>query len=245
VEDPTTKRRQPRNYTETLEQRVALLEGILQRARPDLPNDNLSQGYLQGPEVQPGPSSLTPLINECGGQSTTFTAVGEHDGLNELASQVGTLSLNAAGAEPHYLGSSSTFAFSRMINSSLRQVVSRNSNSTFGQSQDNASMLTPCLLPDYEAGVNLSNAYFENIHPQYPFLHEPTFRGWELTITTGSGALDTPSSDPIPLFFLNMVGYAFMPSRGKAKHRRSMPLVLYFYPNQNTRQKQVIKLVNL
>ena len=68
-------------------------------------------------------------------------------------------------------------------------------------------MLTPCLLPDYDSCVTLSNAYFQNIHPQYPFLHEPTFRLWERKLIGPFEAMDAPSFDPIHLFFVNMVSY--------------------------------------
>ena len=214
VEDPATKRHQPRNYLETLEQRIALLECTLQQFRPDLANDHLrqgSQGDFQWPEYDStSPLQTQSANNEYGGRPST-SRIGEgSDGLEDLASKVGMLSLNAAGAEPHYLGSSSTFAFSRIINSSLRQVVSRKPNGQFGHSQDNFSTASPCPLPDHEVAVRLSNAYFENIHPQYPFLHEPTFRIWEATLSNQSEAFDALSFDPLPLYFLNMVGHGLV-----------------------------------
>ncbi|KAJ5240899.1 uncharacterized protein N7469_002490 [Penicillium citrinum] len=51
----------------------------------------------------------------------------------------------------------------------------------------------------------LSNAYFENIHPQYPFLHEPTFRHYEVLLLNSSTEFNDPIQASIPLFFLNMV----------------------------------------
>jgi hypothetical protein len=129
----------------------------------------------------------------------------EEDGVSDLASKVGMLGLNyAAGAEPQYLGSSSAFAFSRIINSSLRRGVQTSHAAVFGLAEE-ASMVSPCPLPNYEAGVMLSNAYFQNIHPQYPFLHEPTFRIWEMKLLGTSESTNTFDFDPIALFFLNMV----------------------------------------
>ncbi|KND91994.1 Positive regulator of purine utilization, partial [Tolypocladium ophioglossoides CBS 100239] len=46
VEDPATKRHQPRNYLETLEERVALLEGLLQQARPDVAGSSLTREVI-------------------------------------------------------------------------------------------------------------------------------------------------------------------------------------------------------
>lgn len=211
VEDPATKRHRPRDYLETLEQRVAFLEGVLKQYRPDLANDHLFQNDIVQPESQPISSKRTQPIEDQSHGPPSLPRAGEDDepvGLDELASKVGLLSLNAAGAEPHYLGSSSTFAFSRLINSSLRQVVLTDSNdaSTFGRNENALPTIpTPCLLPDHDTAVKLSDAYFQNIHTQYPFLHEPTFRTWEATIASGPEGFETFVSNPGPMFFLNMV----------------------------------------
>lgn len=63
----------------------------------------------------------------------------------------------------------------------------------------------PCPLPDYPTAVKLSNAYFQNIHPQYPFLHEPSFRAWETVLEDPLEAMSTLGYNPVPLYFLNMV----------------------------------------
>ncbi|RFU28297.1 hypothetical protein B7463_g8032, partial [Scytalidium lignicola] len=234
VEDPVTKRRQPRNYLETLEYRVGFLERILKEARPDLADDHLFQGDFHRPETQSSPFAVVKSINnQYGGRSTSIRAGGESDGLDDLASKVGMLSMNAAGAEPHYLGSSSTFAFSRLINPTLRQAVLRKDTgmNAFRQHQDDSSMLpTPCPLPDYETAVKLSNAYFENIHSQYPFLHEPTFRVWEAMLNGTSESLDALNFNPIPLFFLNIVyavGALILPSSGYSAERLYISAQLY------------------
>ncbi|KPM46480.1 hypothetical protein AK830_g220 [Neonectria ditissima] len=228
VEDPATKKHRPRDYLETLEQRVAFLEGVLKSYRPDLANDHLFQDEPLRPQSQSSSSLVTQSIEDQYSGSPTLPRTddedNQHGGLDQLASKVGLLSLNAAGAEPPYLGSSSTFAFSRLINSSLRQVVLSNSHTgSFGQNEDESSMLpTPCLLPDYDTAVKLSNAYFQNIHTQYPFLHEPTFRAWEAAVVSGSAGFDTFISNPVPLFFLNMVyavGALLLPSAGYSSER--------------------------
>ena len=122
--------------------------------------------------------------------------------LSDLSSMVGTLSLNAAGAEPRYLGSSSVFAFARFIKPALRKAVS-----SMPVDIDDLELPPPepCLLPDYHTAVRLSNAYFENIHPQYPFLHEPTFRMWETALEDPFDAMTVLDCNPVPLYFLNMV----------------------------------------
>lgn len=139
-------------------------------------------------------------------QPTGFKPQDDDNGVSDLASKVGMLGLHyAAGAEPQYLGSSSSFAFSRIINSTLRQGAPGNPSTIFGLSEGSTDLLSPCPLPSYEAGIALSNAYFQNIHLQYPFLHEPTFRDWEMKLVGAPEAVDTFGFDSIPLFFVNMV----------------------------------------
>ena len=193
VEYPNTKRRGPRNYVEILEERVAQLETLLQeRAAP--------------PEANHSPLPSSRLIDEESSiTSVTVQNNKDADARSQLASEVGMLSLNAAGAEPHYLGSSSAFAFSRIISSSLQKLVPEKTTAAFGGLDDQISHLTPCPLPDYNTGVMLSNAYFRNIHPQYPFLHEPSFRMLETKIMRPSLGIESSEFDPVSLFFVNMV----------------------------------------
>lgn len=130
------------------------------------------------------------------------------DAVDKLEAKVGLLSLNAAGAEPQYLGSSSIFAFSRLINPSLRQVVSSDlPTGTVADGPENrVSVLpSPCLLPDHESAVRLSNVYFQNVNVHYPVLHEPTFRTWESMLLQESAGQANLHPDYISLFFLNMV----------------------------------------
>ncbi|PVH84074.1 hypothetical protein DL98DRAFT_613565 [Cadophora sp. DSE1049] len=213
VEDPTTKRHQPRNYVETLEERVAFLEGLLhQPQRRPNDEDPTSQVVIQ------------PAVPLDGNQNETEDAA-----VNDLASKVGMLGLKAAGAEPHYLGSSSVFAFSRVINSSLRQITPNKPG--FGNSkEDFASSPSPCLLPDYTTAMKLSNAYFQSIHPHYPFLHEPMFRQWEADLLRPTNENFVLSFDFVPIFFVNMVyavGALLLPNSGDLAQQLYMSAQLY------------------
>lgn len=156
--------------------------------------------------MQQDASMRAQITSEDASRPTGFKSKEEDNAVSDLASKVGMLNLHyAAGAEPQYLGSSSTFAFSRIINSSLREGASGNPPTTLGLSEGPMDLLSPCPLPSYEAGIALSNAYFQNIHPQYPFLHVPTFRHWEMKLIGEPEATDAFSFDPISLFFVNMV----------------------------------------
>lgn len=188
MEDPATKRQLPRNYIEGLEERVAFLESVLAQS-----NTRFNDGTLpHQADIHMSPPPATTQLGT------------EDDIVNDLASKVGMLGVKAAGAEPHYLGSSSVFAFSRVINSSLRQFTSTKPGFA-NLSEDFASSPSPCLLPDYATAIKLSNAYFQSIHPQYPFLHEPTFRRWEADLLRPTNEALALSFDFVPIFFVNMV----------------------------------------
>ncbi|KAH7126515.1 fungal-specific transcription factor domain-containing protein [Dactylonectria estremocensis] len=194
VEDPTTKRQLPRNYLETLEERVELLERLLQQQ---------NQPQVSAGSAMPGFRDFNYL-----NVATTSSGVrdrdrDENDATTDLISRAGVLSLHASGAEPHYFGPSSIFSFSRVIHACVRQAVQEKPRSEFDPNSDemDASSLVPCRLPSYEIGVALSNAYFENVHLQYPFLHEPTFRKWERNAV----GLDSVVASPTELFFVNIV----------------------------------------
>ncbi|KAG5809298.1 hypothetical protein H9Q74_005673 [Fusarium xylarioides] len=193
VEDPATRRHQPRNYVETLEAKVAFLEDLLRKAR---------QGNTAPPVAASGtedtPSGSSPEVSE--------TKDDDDDEASALSSKVALLGMTADGEARHYLGPSSIFSFSHVIHASLRQPFSGNHLESLNDYQDDpAAPPSPCFLPDYELGISLSNAYFENIHPHYPFLHEPTFRRWEDALVRPSNTIEELDFDSAPLFFVNMV----------------------------------------
>lgn len=126
--------------------------------------------------------------------------------MGDLPNKIGLLDVKSSQTEPQYLGPSSAFAFARLINSSLRTAIAQNPATQYINATNRVqSTPMPCLLPDYNVAVTLSNAYFENIHPQYPFLHEPTFREYEAKLLKPSLEITNISHYSVPLFFLNMV----------------------------------------
>ncbi|KAI8713851.1 hypothetical protein NCS52_01230900 [Fusarium sp. LHS14.1] len=192
VEDPATRRQQPRNYVETLEAKVAVLEDLLRRTR-------------QGNTTPPVAATRTE-DTASGHSPTVSTKDDDDDVVSELSSKVALLGMTADGEARHYLGPSSVFSFSHVIHASLRQPFPGNHLESLDDDQDDsAAAPSPCFLPDYELGISLSNAYFENIHPHYPFLHEPTFRRWEDALVRPSNTVGELDFDPVPLFFVNMV----------------------------------------
>jgi hypothetical protein len=101
-----------------------------------------------------------------------------------LSHQVGLVSLSV-GVDPKYIGSSSGYFFTRLLGSTGTGHGSRPTGRT-GQSQDirqkeergiaiRAFQDIPIGLPTTETlTTQLSEAFFDTIHLQYPFLHKPS-----------------------------------------------------------------------
>lgn len=188
IEDPATKRQLPRNYLDTLEERVKFLEGLLQQhGQPEAP-------------VEHSPRDIDHLNSAA--RSPTGSGRDENNNSMGLVSRAGVLDLQASGAEPQYLGSSSMFSFSRVIHACVRQTIQERPQSDIDElmTERDDTSITPCPVPSYQVGKVLSNAYFENVHLQYPFLHEPTFRHWEHKVV-GQGVSVASAAE---LFFVNM-----------------------------------------
>lgn len=179
-----------------LEHRIAYLEAT---SRPDHPFSMTDEG------IEPTVAPHAPLP-----QQASDGPKDQHgEDLQDLASKVGTLSLNAAGAESQYLGSSSIFAFARLIKPMLNQIsVAQQAHTTDQLSEYGSPEM--CQLPDPVTAVILSNAYFENVHTQYPFLNEPVFREWESSIVLSQGDQQWlgETIHQAALFFLNIVSHA-------------------------------------
>ena len=123
-----------------------------------------STDSFSSPSVPSQADLSTPLPKN--DSSTTIP-----DESDDLSSEIGLLCLKAAGTGPsQYLGSSSSFSFSRMIFSSLRRVRSQGPGLTLGGIRDRnlfeMPSAVPALLPTRQIGKILANAYFDNIHPQ-------------------------------------------------------------------------------
>lgn len=224
VEDPATGQHRPRNYMQSLEARVALLEGLLQEVRPDVAIDHftMSSSTMHPPDYR-DTSVMSHRDTDVIGpdRSSDFVTIGDlnetspdhvGDDADDLASEVALLCLNASGREPHYFGPSSGLSFSRAISSALRigKVPELNSQGRSGIPNANTEarrkFLHP-LLPSQTAGSVLSQTYFDNIHPQYPFLHRPTFEAWESECMKSFHTGSTERSSNASLFFVLMVLY--------------------------------------
>lgn len=123
----------------------------------------------------------------------------EHD-----ISNLELLCLRSAGAEPHYFGASSAYSFTKMFSASLRAVRAQGPGMTMSGIADKAVQArpraTPAPLPGRNYTSMLTSAYFEQVHPQFPFLHRPTYQQWEEEVMAACEGGYTPN--PTKAFFV-------------------------------------------
>ncbi len=221
---------------QSLEERIAMLEGMLQTVNPDVATDHFgisdngngvgfsmdlgrdinnsdpiltSGGNMRGNSNEHVSNTLPPGLSE----STTAVNT-DADTVDDLSSEVGLLCLNAAGKEPHYFGPSSSFSFSRILGTGLGRFSIPGHRITMDKPYDQFPQIHsashPEPLPTRQLGTMLSQAYFANIHPQYPFLHRPTFLEWEDAAMTANEMGDSSQLNPGILYFVFMVSYSLL-----------------------------------
>jgi hypothetical protein len=204
---------------------VAYLESLLQQTRPEVALDHLSGldashfdadvGFQQqndrhehpqyNPQIQNGASNF-PAVDE---GSPRFASDVEDEHIDDLSTEVALLCLSAAGREPHYFGPSCAVSFSRIVSTTMglprRNGSSQHSSGWPGAQNSEVDRTVPVSFPSRALAATLTQAYFKNIHPQYPFLHKPTFLAWEEVCTRANAAGDVTTAGGLALFFVLMV----------------------------------------
>lgn len=231
VEDPATGLHRPRDYMQSLEARVAYLEGLLREARPDVAIDHFADRDGGQPSsssnIEPSFSfsqtdTVTPVMMTAAQSEPSMSlgnqrpepqpagSVDADDPADQLSADVALLCLGAAGREPHYFGPSSAVSFSRIVSATLN-LPKKNGSSQHsvtsgpGGASQSSRPTAPIMFPTPTLGSALSQAYFENLHPQYPFLHRPTFHYWESVCMNANAAGQLSAAGDTALFFVWMV----------------------------------------
>lgn len=209
-QDPATKRAHPRGYIESLEQHIAFLEGTLREIRPEIDIDRLTSLTALDCTLEKSASNKQASSERRNTSPAKDDAESGNNGDDSTSSDLsglGLLYLRSAGGEPHYFGSSSAIAFSRMFSASLRAVRNQGPGLTMSGITDSSVLQrpipTPVPLPDPTLTSMLCNAYFDQVHPQFPFLHRPTFMTWLDDVMSGSNF--GPNANPAQLFFIYAV----------------------------------------
>ncbi|CAH0021249.1 unnamed protein product [Clonostachys rhizophaga] len=194
VEDPGTGLQRPRDHIRTLEARIAYLETLVQDQTPEAANRHVFS--TSGPRE---------------GQAGPYAYHRADAGSDTLSSEVAVLCLSAAGREPHYFGPSSAVSFSRIASAvmGLPNKKSMRATSDHGGSdkaREGRRRTVPVIdFPSASRMEKLSEAYFANIHPQYPFLHRPTARMMEKECMEASQTGDVSTARDTSLFFVLMI----------------------------------------
>lgn len=163
------------SYVNELEARIEWLESII---RENLPSIDLSAGPDSRSNTLRG---MFPTDNH----NESFSFLPDKDPLQEDASlrkitdQIGLVSI-AAGADLRYLGPSSGLFFTRFVLTGLGRKIQIERPSTPDLVADESLSIPPDLLlvqprelpPDEKHARWLSQAYFDSVHLQFPFLHE-------------------------------------------------------------------------
>ncbi|KAF4461429.1 transcription activator acu-15 [Fusarium albosuccineum] len=214
VEDPATGLLRPRDYMQSLEARVAYLEGLLQQVRPDVALDHLAGLEKNSSDFSPvaatsfaGPSDA----NAENDRQRDDDSLDVEDPADQLSTDVALLCLTTASKEPHYFGPSSAVSFSRVVSAAMnlpKKVGGSQASAVafdHGGSGWNFARPFPIGFPAPPLGTTLSQAYFNNIHPQYPFLHRPTFQFWEELCFKAEASGNLSVAGDIAQFFVWMV----------------------------------------
>ncbi|KAL6400206.1 transcription activator protein acu-15 [Ilyonectria robusta] len=208
VEDPATGLYRPRDYMQSLEARVAYLEGLLQKTRPDVALDHLVESE-QSPRGDIQQASASGLHNAPQDDAQGGPSIEVEDPADQLSADVALLCLSAAGKEPHYFGPSSAVSFSRIVSAAMKlpRKVGGSQNSVLmaENAAFSSARLFPISFPSPALGSTLSQAYFNNLHPQYPFLHRPTFEFWEDSCMKADASGNLYIAGDVALFFVWMV----------------------------------------
>lgn len=141
-------------------------------------------------------------------QSSSSQAPGNEARDSDDATNLEMLCLRSAGADPHYFGASSAYSFTKIFSASLRAVRTRAPGMSLSGVADSSVQLrpspSPVPLPGRSLTVMLTSAYFEQIHPQFPFLHRPTYAQWEEEVLEACEGGYAP--EPTRAFFVYAVG---------------------------------------
>ncbi|PYI18146.1 Zn(II)2Cys6 transcription factor [Aspergillus violaceofuscus CBS 115571] len=196
-----------RSHVEELEARIEWLESIIQEHLPHIDLSKSDSDY----SIRPRSSDYGVPTNLATSETVVSQTAHIRDGWNparDVTDQLGLVSVNA-GADLRYLGPSSGLFFTRFVLTGLerRAGIARESPPALKSNQSVPAELLdlqPKDLPsDLKQAQWLTQAYFEAVHLQFPFLHRPTHL--ELLQKAYSGVDVTPV-DQFQIFMVLAIG---------------------------------------
>ncbi|USP77982.1 hypothetical protein yc1106_05256 [Curvularia clavata] len=192
-----------------LRRRVAWLESIVRERLPDIDlststSREESEGLVREHDTASSPVQASPhelrenLITDLAPAQPAISP-------DQRAHEIGMISVGF-NTDQKYIGPSSGYFLARLLLANTRKygdVEDRISRSTTIPQLSIDELVSaahgPLPLPPYHIAVQLCQIYYETIHPQYPILHELSFRAtleqvYEDAGTEGATTRDDPAS---------------------------------------------------
>ncbi|OGM45825.1 hypothetical protein ABOM_005485 [Aspergillus bombycis] len=163
------------SYVVELEARVKWLESIIQEHVPSI---DLTAGPGQSPSIDGSNPSRD-------GNPPQFTQKSHEprdvESANQIADQIGLISITT-GTDLRYLGPSSGLFFTKFVLAGLGKRLHADTPTGLDAKTDSVPVPSDLLVPqpkelpsDQSHTRWLSKAYFDTVHVQFPFLHEPSY----------------------------------------------------------------------
>lgn len=206
----------PSSKIKRLQQRVHDLEAIIRARCPDvdLPGDDQD---LDLTILEPSAPASVPAASETPPAPITISApaaplLPPPHGL--LAHEIGLVSLGSA-QDARYIGPSSGYFLARIMLASGPGHLSATTPPTTLPAGLVECLQGPAPLPPPDRAAQISAAFFEVLHPQYPVLHEPAFA----EMLSRAASHDADSADKFRVFMVLALGAIVLSQR----HRVRLP----------------------
>jgi hypothetical protein len=199
-----------------LEARIEWLESIIRKNLPSFDftagptgQSNSPRGYVSGDHVRRQSQQESAAQSE---------SPGDDESLREITDQVGLVSVST-GADLRYLGPSSGLFFTKFVLTGLGRRIQEplNLDSMNGLPSVPADLLIAQpsdIPPDQKHAKWLSEAYFETVHLQFPFLHKPTHME---TIRKLYDGLEVGPHSEFQVFMVLAIGATILSRRAKVQ----------------------------
>lgn len=205
-------RDQHRAKIRRLQQRVRDLEAIIRERCPDV---EMPAAEDEDEGSVPPESSLVQNLNNSNNDPAPAPAPITQSTAGLLAHEIGLVSLGST-QDARYIGPSSGYFLARL----MLTTGTANLKHPTAAVPALPSGLVECLqgpapMPPPDRARQLAAAYFENIHPQYPVLHEPSFTAMLARVVAG----DADRPDTFRVFMVLALGAVILSQR----HRVRLP----------------------
>ncbi|OAA59026.1 Transcription factor [Niveomyces insectorum RCEF 264] len=217
------------NNNDALSSPIILDQTVADFFSPISPQQQAGEAITQTSPPGGGDTGIRPADGPHAAPRAQTSEVGDNSEIDVLSSEVAFLCLSAAGREPHYFGPSSAVSFSRIAGATMGLGHVGGGKSQLGA--PNGSEERDLTLVDYydlqeqfpspDAAKRMSQAYWNNVHGQYPFLHRPTVDASEQACLAASLQGSLHKANGTVVFFVLMVYAIGSLTLGQGEYERA------------------------